>query len=455
MTVTKEIARLEKSSVKLSISIGKDDVRSEYDRILSDYTKNIQIPGFRKGKVPKDVLVRKFGDALKGEALSKIIEKAVEEVFKDEALPRESRPLPYSTPQMQEEPKLDLENDLHFSMTYDVLPEVKVEKWQGFEVEVPEVTIEEEDISKELQTIQERNAIVLDKDDGEAAAKNDVVTVDYRELDDSGQTIEGSARQDFTFTIGTERNIYKFDDDVIGMKKGESREFAKFFPEDFDNTELAGKKKTLSVTLTAVKSKKLPDLDDDLAQDVDEKFQTLDDLKNSIKERLNKDLSYRMRVLKLNALLDKMMEVTPVEIPDSMLKMELDSRWRNLARNFNTDAAGLFKMMGNSPAGPESIVEGWKPDAAKSLHSRLIIETLIEDQKLEASEEDVEAEFQKLAEENGSTVDDIKKYYEADRAREYLKEEIKERKFFDILLEKNIIKPGKREKYIDLISKNG
>jgi len=455
VTVTKEITRLEKSSVKLSISIAKDDVRSEYDKILSEHAKSIQLPGFRKGKVPKDVLIRKFGDALKGEALNKIMEKAVEEVFQEDALPRESRPLPYSTPQMEEEPKLDLENDLNFSMTYDVLPEVKIEKWQGFELEIPDVTIEEEDIARELEAIRERNAIVLDKDDGEAAAKDDVVTVNYSELDESGQTLEGSARQDFTFTLGSGRNIYKFDDEVTGMKKGETREFAKFFPEDFDDKELAGKKKTLSVTLAALKSKKLPELDDDLAQDVDEKFQTLNDLKNSIRERLVKDLDSRLRMLKVSSLIEKIMEGTPVEIPQSMLKLDLDSRWRNLARNFNTDAAGLYKMMGNNPAGPESLLEGWKPEAEKSLHFRLIVETLIEEQKLEASDEDVEQEFEKVAAETGSSLEEVKKYYEADRARDYLKEEIKERKFFDILLEKNTVKPGKKEKYVDLISKNG
>jgi trigger factor len=94
VNLTKDFTRLEQSNIKLTLTIGKDDVRSEYDALLADYTKSIQIPGFRKGKVPKDVLVRKFGDALKGEALGKIIEKSVGEVFEDESLPRENRPLP-------------------------------------------------------------------------------------------------------------------------------------------------------------------------------------------------------------------------------------------------------------------------------------------------------------------------------------------------------------------------
>jgi len=456
VTVTKEIQRLEKSSVKLSITIGKDDLRSEYDGLLSEYTKSVQIPGFRKGKVPKEVLVRKFGDALKEEALGKIMEKAVSELFEDESFPRESRPLPYSSPKMDDtQLKLDLENDLKFSMTYDVLPSVKVEKWQGIEVETADVAIEEEDISRELEAIRERNAIVLDKDDGETAAKDDVVTVDFCELDDSGEVLPNSERQDFAFPLGSERNIHKFDDNIIGMKKGETKEFSKSYPEDFIDNELAGKTKKIKVTLKALKVKNLPDLDDDLAQDVDEKFKTLEDLKNSIRERLNKDLTRRQKDMKINAVLENIVENTPVEIPESMLKMELDSRWRNLARRFNTDPEGLFKMMGNSASGAESILEEWKPEATKALHSRLIIETLIEDLKLEASEEEMEKEIERQAAESGAEIDEVKKYYEAERAKEYLKEEIKERKVFDILLEKNTIKTGKKERYIDLISKNG
>jgi len=136
--------------------------------------------------------------------------------------------------------------------------------------------------------------------------------------------------------------------------------------------------------------------------------------------------------------------------------MELDARWRDLARRFNTDTEGLFKMMGNTPDGAESIIEGWKPDAVKALHSRLIVETLMEDLKLEASEEEVEQEIDKQAgESDASRSEEIRKFYQEGQMRDYLKEEIKERKIFDILLEKNTIKSGKTEKYMDLISNNG
>ncbi|MDR2619334.1 MAG: trigger factor [Treponema sp.] len=455
MTVTKEITRLEHSSVKLTLTVGKDDSRSEYDALLSDYVKNIQIPGFRKGKVPRDVLIRKFGDSLKGEALGRIIEKSISDVFEDESFPRENRPLPYSTPQVQDEPKLDLENDLTFSVVYDVLPQVTVGKWQGLEVEVPDVAITEEDINRELETVRDRNAIVMDKEEGEAAVADDVVTVNYCELGEDGAALPNSERQDFVFTLGSGMNIYKFDDDILGMKKGETRDFVKTYPADDKDSGFAGKTLKLRVTLTALKIKKLPDLDDDLAQDVDEKFKTLEDLKQSIRERLDKDLDRRIRDVKISKLLEKIMETTPVDIPESMTRLELDSRWRSLAKRFGTDSDGLFKMMGSTPEGPQGILDSWKPDANKALHSRLIVETLMKDLNLEASDEEVEKELEQQAAESGIPLEEYKKYYEQEQMKEYLKEDIKERKLFERLIVENTIKPGKKEKYLDLTSNNG
>ena len=448
MNITKDIQRLEKSSVKLSITIGKDDVRSEYDELLASYSKTIQIPGFRRGKVPHDVLVRKHGDALKGEAVSKIIEKALVEVFREESLTRETKPL--STPRLEEVPKPDLENDLKFSFVYDVFPEVKVDKWQGFEAEIPDVSIGDEDINRELEAIRERNSFVLDKNDGESAESGDVLTVNYCELDDAGEVLASSEREDFTFTLGSSNNIYQFDDEVTGMKKGETKEFSKTYPED--HKDHPGKTKKLKVTLTALKTKKLPELDDDFAQDVDEKYKTLDDLKNNIRDRLNKDLEQRLRDVKVNKLIEKIAEHTPVEIPESMMRVELDARWQNLAMRLNTDAKGLYNMIGNERA--ELAIEEWRPEVAKSIHSRLIVETLIEELKIDVNDDEVEKELERLAKESETSIEDVKKYYEEGQIMEYLREDTKRRRFFDILLEKNTVNSGEKKSYIDLVSNN-
>ncbi|MDR0315973.1 MAG: trigger factor [Treponema sp.] len=455
MTVSKEITRLEKSNVKLSLTVPKDEVRAQYQNLLKDYSKSVQIPGFRKGKVPQEVLERKFGEGLKEEAMGKIIEAAVSEVFQDENLPRDERPLPYAGPRLEEEPKFDLDQDLSFSVTYDVLPKINISQWKGLVVEVPDVEISEEDLSRELETVRDRNAIVLDKDDSAAAQNGDVVTVDYCELDESGNVLPNSERKDFVFTLGSGYNIYKFDDNITGLKKGDTREFEKTFPADFSDTSLAGLSKKLRVTLTALKEKKLPDLDDEFAQDVDEKYQTLADLKNSIRDRLAKNLQQRLRQLKTNALLEKIMESAPVTLPESMVQVELEGRLRNLARRFGASTEEVMKMLSQSGDGLDNIEKEWRPAAEKALHSRLIVETLVEEQKLEASDAELDKELENMAAESGSTLEEVKKYYEQDNMREYLRDDVKERKLFDILFAENTIKPGKKEKYLDIMGNNG
>jgi trigger factor len=458
VAVTKEIIRLEKSNVRLNLTVSKDEVLSRYQNLINEYTKNAQLPGFRRGKVPREVLERKFGESLKAEALGRIIEAAVTEVFEDQNLSRYEKPLPYSSPQVQDEPKLDFETDLKFSVIYDVLPQVNIGQWKGLEVEAPVVEITEEDLNRELAEVRDRNAIVMDRDDGAAAENGNVVTINYCELGDSGEVLPISERQDFVFTLGTGYNTYKFDDEVAGMKKGETKEFSKTFPADFADSSLAGQTKKLRVTLTALKKKELPELDDDLAQDVDEKFKTLEDLKNSIRERLSQSLKHRLRKLKINALLEKIMENTPVVLPESMIRAELDGRLRNLGQRFNMPPAQIFNLLSKLGDGFVDIENEWRPTAEKALHSRLIVETLIEEQKFEASEHELEQEMEAIAAESGTDFEEFKQYYQdyhGGDMREEIMEELKERKLFDFLLAENTVKTGKKLTYLDLVQNNG
>jgi trigger factor len=465
VSVSKEITRLEKSNVKLSVTVPKEEVQAQYQDVIRDYTKNAQIPGFRKGKVPQEVLLRKFGDSLKGVALGKIIEKAVEEVFQDEKLLRDEQPLPYSQPVIQEEPKLDLDQDLCFSLVYDVLPTVNVGQWKGLEVEVPAVEVTGEDINQELEEVRERNAVVLDRDEDAQAQPGDIATINYCEIGEDGAEVPNTRRDDFVFTLGSRSNVYQLDDDITGMKKGETKELTKTYPQtnangsgadtDTDNSLLAGRTVKLQVTLTALKEKKLPDLDDELAQDVDEKFKTLDDLKNSIRERLEKSLALRMKDLKINKLLEKIMENTPVTLPESMVKVELDGRLRIMARRFGTDVEKLLQLMALSGENPDEIYSNWRSHAEKALHSRLIVETLIEEQHIEASDADVEQELEKIAADTETPLEEVKKRYEEENDLEYLKDSIRDMKFYDALLAENTVKIGPTANYLDVMEKNG
>ncbi|MDR0495127.1 MAG: trigger factor [Treponema sp.] len=453
--MSKEITQLEKSSVKMSVTIPKEDAQAQYHNLLKEYAKNAQLPGFRKGKVPQELLVRKFGDALKGEALNKILEKAIEEVFQDENLSRHERPLPYAQPRMEDEPKLDFDQDINFSLVYDVLPKISISQWKGLEAEIPQVKVAEADIERELEELRERNAFVLDQAEDALAQNGDVATVNYCEIGENGEELPNTRRDDFAFTLGSGANVYKFDDDIIGMKKGDTKEISKTYPNDESvNSLLAGRTLKLKITLTALKEKKLPDLDDELAQDIDDKFKNLDDLKRNIRERLEANIERRLKDHKVSRVLEKIMEKTPVSLPESMVNAEIQGRMRNLARQFGADAEKLKQLLSISGGGLDDIDGKWRPAAEKALHSRLIVETLIEEQHIEAGDAELGQEIERIAAESNMPLEEAQKRYGDENMREYLKADIRERKFFDMLLAENSIKTGTMINYLDFISKS-
>lgn len=448
MNFTKQITKLAKSRVQLDVTIKQDEIAKTYQELLQKYSKSIQIPGFRKGKVPVKVLETKYGEALKGDVAGDIMEKALGEIF--EAANEHERPLPYSQPAMDKAPDFALDKDLSFTVTYDVFPEVKLGTIDGFKLELPQVTIGDAELQEELAAIRERNAIVVDRNDGDKAEKDNIATVNYCELDDAGNVIAGTERQDFVFTIGTGYNVFKFDDEVTGMKKGESKDFTKKYPADFEDKDLAGTTKKLRVTLTALKARNLPELDDDLAQDVSEKYKTLADLKADITKNMETALENKLKEIKNTKLLEKMVEANEFELPESMVAAELESRWQMLAQRFRTDMAQLEKLITSSGQTKEAMLNEWRPEAEKMLKSRVIVELLLKDREIAVSPDDVEAEYAKMAAGAGISVDEVKKHYADPRRKEYLIDDIKEQRLYGQLLEKCTLSKGAKTAFADL-----
>ncbi len=196
MVANKEIKTLENSVVELTLTIEKDAVKKEYNELLKKYSKTAQMKGFRKGKVPAAVLERKYGEGLVTESGFNMIEKSLEEVLKD----TEKKPLPYSQPALKDEEnlKITLDNDLVFTVTYETYPEVKLGEYKGFDIEIPEVKLMAEDEKRELKKYQDQNAIVSEKRGGKVA-KDNVVTINYAELDENNNIVDDTKREDFTF----------------------------------------------------------------------------------------------------------------------------------------------------------------------------------------------------------------------------------------------------------------
>lgn len=455
MKVTKEISKLENSAVKLTATIAKEDVVSGYNKNISKYAKNVQLPGFRKGHVPVKVLEQKYGDSLKQEVLADLIDESLNQIFAEEES-KDIRPLPYTQPRLDGDklPEFSTDKDLTFSVVYDVFPSVEVKDFSKIEVKEPQVEIGEKELNEELKAIQERNAVVIDKKEGEPVEKDNIVTIDYKELDDSGTAIPGSEREGFVFTVGTGENIYKIDDEIVGMKKDETKEISKTYDAKEENKDLAGKTKKISVTVKAIKLRNLPALDDELAQDVSEKYKTLDDLKKDISKGLESAKNRKIAELKSQSLLEQLVEKNPIVLPKSMIQAEMESRWRMMAQQFQTTPEQLEKMISASGQSKENMLTQWTGDAEKMLKSRLIVDALIREKNIAVTPEEVEAEFAKIADESGSTIEEVKEHYEDARAKEYIIDEIKENKLYDELYKQVKLSKGDKVKFADLFKNN-
>ncbi len=446
MKLTKEFTKLEKSAVKLTVTIEKSEVEGAYKSTLNKYVKNAQIPGFRKGHVPANVLERKYGDSLKADTIGELIDSSLNEIFDKET---DNRPLPYAQPVMEKMPDMDVTKDLTFSVTYDVFPKVSVKDFSGINVKEPQVTISEADIKEELKGLQERNAMVVEKKDG-VVAKDSIVTINYCEIGDDGKEISDSKRQDFVFTVGTGENIYKIDDEIIGMKKGETKEITKKYAKDDADKELAGKTKKSSVKVTAVKLRDIPALDDDFAQDVSDKYKTLADLEAYLTKNLETTKNRKIKERKNNSLLTQLVEKNQFDIPASMLQAELNSRWDMMAQQFQTSPEQLEKMITASGQTKEAMLKDWTGDSEKMLKSRIIVDSLIREKNITVTPEEIEAEYAKIAEEGGMSVDEVKKHYEDARSKSYLIDDVKENKLYDIIYKEVKVSKGDKLSFKEL-----
>ena len=446
MKLTKEFTSLEKSAVKLTVTIGKKEVEEAYKSTLSKYVKSAQIPGFRKGHVPASVLERKYGESIKADTISELIDESFKQIFDEET---DNKPLPYAQPIMENAPDMDITKDLTYTVTYDIFPKVSVKDFSGISYKEPQVTISDADIKEELKNMQERNALVVEKKDG-VVAKDDIVTINYCELDDKGNKIEGTDREDFVFTVGTGENIYKIDDEIIGMKKDETKSITKKYKKDDPDEELAGKTKNISVTIKAVKIRDLPALDDDFAQDCNEKYKTLDDLKADIKRNMETAVSRRIKELKNNDILSQLIEKNKFDIPASMLDMELKGRWDMMAQQFQTTPEQLDKMIAASGQTKEAMLKEWTGDSEKMLKSRIIVDSLIRDRNISVTPEEIEAQYAVIAEQGGMSVEEVKKHYEDPRSKEYLIDDTKENKLFEQIYSEIKISKGEKKSFKEL-----
>ncbi len=442
MIAKQEVKELENSQVELIVTLEQKALQDEYNKVLNKYMKSVQLPGFRKGKAPKNLLENKIGDGMREESVYTLIDTAVQKAI--EEVEQKFRPLPYSTPSLQNEESIstEIDKDLTFSVVYDIFPQFEVPEYKGLTVDVENVIVGDEEVNSEIEKLRDQNAMVIEKD--KEVESGDILTVDYVELDENKEEVAGTSRKDFVFTVDSGSNFYHIDKDVIGMKKGEEKLITKTYGEEHDTPEYVGKTITLQVKLNQVKVRDVPELDDEFAQDVSEEYKTVEDLINGTKNKLQSGLESHLKETKLNHLIEALLEKTTINVPSSMINAEVDSSWRRFVSQSGMNEEQVLTYLSFSGQTKETFTAEWAKPAESTLKGQLLIEKIKEKENFEVSDEEVneQVELQLKDIQDEKTIE----YY-----KEMIKDDIQTRKASEFLLENNTFNGTKEISYTEFM----
>jgi len=396
-----KLEKIENNIANLKIEVDNETFKVGMQK---SYKKNVgryNVPGFRKGKAPMKIIEQAYGEGVFYEDAINFVcpdayDKAIEELNLE----------PVDRPEIDVE-QIGSNENLIFLAKVTLKPQVKLGKYKGIEIKKVEYNVSDEDVTAEISKLQEKGARVITVE-GEAIKNEDIATIDFEGFKD-GVAFEGGAGTDFDLTIGSGQFIPGFEEQLIGKNTGEEVLVNVTFPEDYQAEELKGADAEFKVTIKAIKRKELPALDDEFAKDVSE-FDTFDALKEDLKSKLEKQAADRQKGETENAAVEAATETIEVEIPDCMISSQLESMMRDYDMRLSQQGLSLQKYMEMTGSTVDSFKEQFKPQAEKQVKTTLALEAIGKEEKFEATDEETEAEYQKIADGYKMPIDDIKKY---------------------------------------------
>ena len=417
---------------ELEVSVDGDTFKDAVTKAYLKQRKNITIPGFRKGKAPRAFIEKYYGEGV-------FYEDALEAIYPDAVASaiEEAKLEPVDTPYDLEIPEMG--NDgvtMKFKVT--VKPEVELGEYKGLKATKKSTKVTADEVKAELARMQEQNSTVSDVDD-RAVKKNDIVVIDFEGFVD-GKAFEGGKAEKYELTIGSNQFIPGFEDQIIGHKIGDKFDVNVKFPEDYQ-ADLASKDAVFKIKLHGIKVKEVPALDDEFAKDVSE-FDTLDELKKDIKKQLEKRKNDDAENELHNTLLEEVAKGIKAEIPEAMIEKTIDDDVNEYSYRLQSQGLKLKTYLKYTGMDMKGFREGFKERAETQVRLNLALEKIIEKEKIEVTEEDIEAEYKKYADAYNMDIDTIKKAVSA----ESLKPELASRKAIDLIVDSAVVTEEKAAK---------
>lgn len=383
-----QVEKLEKNMAKLTIEVSAEEFEKAVERAYLKNKGRINVQGFRKGKAPRNIIEKMYGPEIFFEdAANDLIPEAYEAELANCDL------------EIVSQPKIDvvqIKKGEPFIFTAEVAlkPEVTLGEYKGLKVEVEDATVTDEDVDKEIEAERDRNARTVTVE-GRAAQLDDTVNIDFEGFVD-GEAFEGGKGENYPLVLGSHSFIDNFEDQLVGKEVGDEVEVNVTFPQNYQAEELAGKKAMFKVKVNEIKAKELPELDDDFAQDVSE-FDTLAEYKEDVKKKLTERKEQEVKRAKEEAVIEKIIENASMEIPEPMVDAQVRQMVEDFAGRIQQQGMSFEQYMQFSGMTPDTMLEQMRPNALKRIQSRLVLEAVVEAEKIEISDEKVDQELADMA----------------------------------------------------------
>lgn len=396
----KSSKKLDTNRYELEIEISPEEFSKAIDKAYKKNAKKISIPGFRKGKAPKNFIERYYGENV-------FYEDAVNSLY------------PTAMDEAIEEAKLDVINDkidfdivtigkkegLIFKVAVTVKPEVKIENYKGIEVKKKSTRVTKKDVDKEIESQRERNARIVTVED-RASKDGDIVVIDFKGFVD-GKAFEGGESKNHTLKLGSKQFIPGFEEQLEGHQKGEEFSINVKFPEDYSSKDLAGKEATFEIKLHEIKERQLPELDDEFVKDVSE-FDTLEEYKKDIEKNLKEAKENEAKMDIDDQIIDKVNELLEAEIPEAMFENKIDEDLKDFAYKLQSQGLDINSYMKYTGLDKETFRKEFRPMAERKVKLRLALEKISELENLMPTEKEIEDKFKEYAESYKIDVEKIK-----------------------------------------------
>jgi len=416
------------NEVKLEITVEAEKFDSAIKTVFNKNAKYFNIPGFRKGKAPFHIVEKTYGSQIFYEdAFNEVAGPAYEEALKEKEIEAVSKP------------EIDLVQiekgkDLIFTAVVATKPEVTLGKYKGIQIKKIEYNVSDEDIEHELGHMAEKNARLVSVED-RPVESGDITVIDFEGFVD-GVAFDGGKAENHELTIGSNTFIPGFEDQIIGMKLEEEREINVKFPEEYFSANLAGKDAMFKVKLHEIKKKEMPEINDELAKDISE-FDTIEELKNSIKEKQEEQNKSRAKYETEDAVIKAVCEEAKVEIPAGMIEMEIDHMAQDIETRLSYQGMKLEQYLQMMNKTMEDFRNENKEQAENSIKSRLVLEAVGKEAAIEVTDEEVSSKIKEMAENYGRKEEDVKDNPELVK---YVTDNLKVEKTINFLVENAKIK---------------